>query len=199
VESFKRKLDFRVRWGAIFKPDMRGAVGLSPLHIAASLQDGEEVVDALTSGPCQMGLHAWLHNQDDFGETPLSLAIAGGNVKSIQVVRAKLSRLVNPGSTVINVAPGWDGYLKGGSIVKVQLPVWGTPEDVRAWEFQDCREEDFSRLPRDVCGVKSTVYRPFWVSIMGVACICVCVCLLLRGPQTVLPGFAWSGLDQGSC
>ena len=54
VESFKRKLDFRVRWGSIFKADMRGPGGLSPLHIAASLQDAEEVVDALTSGPCQV-------------------------------------------------------------------------------------------------------------------------------------------------
>jgi len=54
VERFKRKLDFKVKWGAIFKPDMRGAGGLSPLHVAASLQDGEEVVDALTSGRCQV-------------------------------------------------------------------------------------------------------------------------------------------------
>ena len=149
-----------------------------------------------------MGLHAWLHSQDDFGETPLSLALAGGNVKSIQVVRAKLSRLVNPGSTVIDVSPGWDGHPQGDSILRVELPVWGTPsrlgpEDVRAWESQDCREQDFSRLPRDACGVKGAVFRPFWVSIMGVACICVCVCLLLRGPQTVLQGFTWSGLEQG--
>jgi ankyrin repeat protein len=56
-ESSKRKLDFKVRWGSIFKPDMRGPAGLSPLHIAASLQDAEEVVDALTSGPCQVSDH----------------------------------------------------------------------------------------------------------------------------------------------
>lgn len=54
MERFKRKLDFKVRWGAIFKPDMHGPGGLSPLHVAASLQDGEEVVDALTSGPFQV-------------------------------------------------------------------------------------------------------------------------------------------------
>lgn len=54
VERFKQRLDFRVRWASIFKADMRGPGGLSPLHIAASLEDGEEVVDALTSGPCQV-------------------------------------------------------------------------------------------------------------------------------------------------
>lgn len=149
-----------------------------------------------------MGLHAWVHKKDDFGETPLSLALAGGNMKSVQVVRAKLARLENPGSTVIDVAPGWDEHLKGDAIVQVELPVWrscsrGDVEDCRGGEAHSCREKDFARLPRDVCGVKGAIYRPFLVSIMGIACICVCVCLLLRGPQNVLEGFTWSGLDQG--
>ncbi|KAG0613480.1 hypothetical protein M758_6G106000 [Ceratodon purpureus] len=202
VESFKRKLDFRVRWGSIFKADMRGPGGLSPLHIAASLQDAEEVVDALTSGPCQMGLHAWLHKVDDYGETPLGLALAGGNMKSVQVVRAKLARLENPGSTIIDVAPGWDEHLKGDSIVQLELPAWRTPsmrvqEDGAVGEAQVCREQDFRRLPRDVCGVKGNIYRPFLVSIMGIACICVCVCLLMRGPQNRVPNFSWLHLDEG--
>lgn len=54
LESFKRKLEFKLRWSLIFKPDMRGPAGLTPLHVAASMQDAEEVVDALTSGPCQV-------------------------------------------------------------------------------------------------------------------------------------------------
>jgi ankyrin repeat protein len=54
LESFKRKLEFKLRWGSIFKADMRGPAGLTPLHIAASMKDAEEVVDALTSGPFQV-------------------------------------------------------------------------------------------------------------------------------------------------
>lgn len=122
-------------------------------------------------------------------------------MKSVQVVRAKLALLGNPGSTIIDVAPGWDQHLKGDSIVQVELPVWRTsrvnPEDCRPSESHDCREQDFAKLPRDVCGVKGAIYRPFLVSIMGIACICVCVCLLLRGPQDVIKRFTWSGLDQG--
>jgi len=149
-----------------------------------------------------MGLHAWLHLEDDFGETPLSHALAGGNMKSVLVVRAKLARLGNPGCTVIDVAPGWDQHLKGASIVQVELPAWRTsrasPDECRSSESHECREQDFARLPRDVCGVKGAIYRPFLVSIMGIACICVCVCLLLRGPQDKLLGFTWSRLGRGS-
>ena len=123
-------------------------------------------------------------------------------MKSVQVVRAKLARLENPRSTIIGVAPGWDQHLKGDSIVQLELPVWGISlranlEDRRAAEPHECREQDFARLLRDVCGMKSNIHRPFLVSIMGIACICVCVCLLMRGPQSAVPNFSWLVLDQG--
>lgn len=54
IMSFQGKLEFKAKWGNIFKPDMAGPAGLTPLHVAASLQDAEEVVDALTSDPCQV-------------------------------------------------------------------------------------------------------------------------------------------------
>ena len=123
-------------------------------------------------------------------------------MKSVQVVRAKLARLENPGSTIIDVAPGWDEHLKGACIVQVELPAWRSParavhEEGRRGESQKCREEDFARLPRGVGGVKGNIYRPFLVSIMGIACICVCVCLLLRGPQSLVQNFSWAKLERG--
>lgn len=54
VESFKQKLEFRLKWSLIFKPDMGGPAGLTPLHVAASMHDAEDIVDALTSDPCQV-------------------------------------------------------------------------------------------------------------------------------------------------
>lgn len=54
LASFKQKLDFKVKWSTFFKPDMWGPAGMTPLHVAASIQDAEEVVDALTSDPCQV-------------------------------------------------------------------------------------------------------------------------------------------------
>jgi hypothetical protein len=38
----------------LIRPDMAGPAGLTPLHIAASMQGAEDVVDALTSDPCQV-------------------------------------------------------------------------------------------------------------------------------------------------
>ena len=73
----------------------------------------------------------------------------------------------------------------------------GMGEAGRVGDPANRRERYFARLPRDVCGVKGNIYRPFLVSIMGIACICVCVCLLMRGPQDTIPDFSWLRLDQG--
>jgi hypothetical protein len=122
-------------------------------------------------------------------------------MKSVLLVRAKLARLENPESTAIDVAPGWDHHLKGDSLVQLELPVWSTSrEEVRGGrcgDSYDCREADFARLPPSVGGVKGAIYRPFLVSIMGIACICVCVCVLMRGPQDKIAGFLWSALGSG--
>jgi hypothetical protein len=201
LEGFKRRLEFKRRWGSLFKADMRGPGGLTPLHIAASMKDAEDVVDALTSGPFQAGLHTWVRCQDDSGATPLDLALLGRNMESVTLVRAKLAGLEKPDSVAIDVVPGWDHHLKGKALVQLELPLWSTSRDEvgggRVVEPQECREADFARLPRSVCGVRGTMYRPFLVSIMGIACICVCVCLLLRGPQNLIENFSWSGLDSG--
>lgn len=121
-------------------------------------------------------------------------------MKSVQVVRAKLAKIENPDSIAIDIAAGWD-HRRAESIVQaMELSQRRASEGIgatRSDETPVCREVDFARLPRDVCGVKGAMYRPFLVSIMGIACICVCVCLLLRGPQNVLPLFTWSGLEQG--
>lgn len=47
-------MQFRFQWGALFWPAMSGPGGLTPLHIAASMQDGEDMVDVLTSDPFQV-------------------------------------------------------------------------------------------------------------------------------------------------
>jgi hypothetical protein len=56
LENFQKIMQFKLQWGNFFRPDMAGPAGLTPLHIAASMQDAEDVVDALTSDPCQVCL-----------------------------------------------------------------------------------------------------------------------------------------------
>jgi hypothetical protein len=54
LETLQRIMQFKLQWGNLFRPDMAGPAGLTPLHIAASMKDAEDVVDALTSDPCQV-------------------------------------------------------------------------------------------------------------------------------------------------
>ena len=42
------------RLGFMFRPDTEGPLGVTPLHIAASRDDAEDVLDALTSDPGQV-------------------------------------------------------------------------------------------------------------------------------------------------
>jgi hypothetical protein len=54
LDQFSKVMQFKLQWGNLFRPDMSGPAGLTPLHVAASLQDAEGVVDALTSDPFQV-------------------------------------------------------------------------------------------------------------------------------------------------
>lgn len=59
LEGFKRRLEFKRRWRSLFKADMRGPGGLTPLHIAASMKDAEDVVDALISVSLQVSAYQY--------------------------------------------------------------------------------------------------------------------------------------------
>ena len=54
TEYLGKLMQFKLQWGNLFRPDMSGPGGLTPLHIAASMRDGEDMVDALTSDPFQV-------------------------------------------------------------------------------------------------------------------------------------------------
>ncbi|KAJ8503916.1 hypothetical protein OPV22_004802 [Ensete ventricosum] len=43
----------------LFRPDMLGPSGLTPLHIASSTSGAESILDALTNDPGQLGINAW--------------------------------------------------------------------------------------------------------------------------------------------
>jgi hypothetical protein len=152
----------------------------------------------------QVGLHAWFTKKADSGETPLTCAQNGGNVKSLQLVRAKLLRLENPDSTSINITKLlWDQNLKGDSSVQLELPIWGTSSreviGYKASMSRTCRSNDSVRLPRHVAGIKGVIFKPFLLSIMTIACICVCLCLIFKDPPRVGMDslFTWDRLKEG--
>ncbi|CAM6077331.1 unnamed protein product [Sphagnum tenellum] len=217
LENFQRIMQFKLQWGNFFRPDMAGPAGLTPLHIAASMQDAEDVVDALTSDPCQVGLHAWVSKQDESGQTPLSLALVGGNIKSIQLVRAKLALLESMGGSVAINIPG-DSLPHIQDQRPCEASKSAVPKSLNL-------ELPFSSNQRSASGVKlntgkarfpcssfgrqagnpgGIVYayipKSFLLSLVTIATICVCVCLLFKDPPFVTfvrPPFRWDSLGSG--
>ncbi|CAK9857820.1 unnamed protein product [Sphagnum jensenii] len=211
---FQRKLQFKSHWASIFRPDVNGPAGLTPLHIAANMQDSEEVVDALTSDPCQSGLHAWFNKQDDAGETPFKSALARGNLKSIQVVRMKLAHLEDVQTVSINIPADlpWEWTQKNREsksraeeILNLELPTWvtsassGEIAELSRPATTACKSQACRRLPRNVGSIKGHMYKPFLLSMISLATLCVCVCLLFRAAVKLKngPTFRWESLQSG--
>ncbi|CAM6020726.1 unnamed protein product [Sphagnum balticum] len=211
---FQRKLQFKSHWASIFRPDVNGPAGLTPLHIAANMQDSEEVVDALTSDPCQSGLHAWFNKQDDAGETPFKSALARGNLKSIQVVRMKLAHLEDVQTVSINIPPDlpWEWTQKNmesksraKEILNLELPTWvksapsGEIAELSRPATTACKSQACRRLPQNVGSIKGHMYKPFLLSVVSLVTLCVCVFLLFRAAIKLKngPTFRWEGLQSG--
>ncbi|KAK8956996.1 Squamosa promoter-binding-like protein 15 [Platanthera zijinensis] len=71
----------------IFPPNSTGPSGLTPLHVAASMQDAEDLVDALTNDPQEIGLSCWASALDDSGHTPWMYASSTNNAYNMLVSR----------------------------------------------------------------------------------------------------------------
>ncbi|CAM6045328.1 unnamed protein product, partial [Sphagnum compactum] len=216
LETLQRIMQFKLQWGNLFRPDMAGPAGLTPLHIAASMKDAEDVVDALTSDPCQVGLHAWVNKQDESRQTPLSLALEGGNVKSVELVRVKLALLDSTGGNVAINIPGDsfahipDGKFHEGASrsisnlpAAVNLPLWGDRSSAsgrkhNAGKAPSCRA--LANRPGKHGALHGYIPKSFMLSLVSIAAVCVCVCLVFRNApcvKFVMPPFRWEHLGGG--
>ncbi|KAG0467267.1 hypothetical protein HPP92_018847 [Vanilla planifolia] len=63
----------------LFAPNSIGPGGLTPLHLAASMQDADDMVDALTNDPQEIGLNCWSSVLDDLGLSPSMYASSRNN------------------------------------------------------------------------------------------------------------------------
>jgi hypothetical protein len=207
LENFQTIMQFKLQWGNLIRPDMAGPAGLTPLHIAASMQGAEDVVDALTSDPCQVGLLAWFNTQDESGQTPHSLALLGGNVRSVQLVRAKVALLERVGRSVAINIPG-ESFppSQDGRSSEALRSAWGncssaSGEKLNAGKARSsCRVS--ARCPSRQGGILSSyIPKSFFLSLVLIATVCVCVSLVFKGPppvKFVQSPFHWDGLGSGT-
>ena len=163
----------------------------------------------------QVGLHAWLNKRDEIGQTPLHCAVAGNNVRSIEVVRDKLAALgggeyqvcinIPAESVVQSWAHGSPGGAGGGA---------GGPPSIQLvqWVEKGCGPAKKSAIHAGpgACrmrgrrgifgGVAGRGFRPFILSLVAIATVCVCVCVVIRTPPSVRfvsQPFRWDVLESG--
>ncbi|XP_022842385.1 squamosa promoter-binding-like protein 1 [Olea europaea var. sylvestris] len=192
----------------IFKPDAVGPGGLTPLHIAASLDSCENVLDALTEDPGSVGIEAWKGARDSTGLTPYDYAYFRGHFTYIHLVQRKIK--TKEGSGHVVDIPGT--LLDGGSI-KHNVPSDAGKSAKSAAVFESekgggranethCRQcEQKLRYGRSPRSSSLAIYRPAMLSMVAIGAVCVCVALLFKSSPEVLyvfQPFRWEQLKYGS-
>ncbi|XP_058101201.1 squamosa promoter-binding-like protein 12 [Magnolia sinica] len=188
----------------IFKSNMSGPAGITPLHIAASTEGAYDMLDLLTDEPEQDWIQTWEKGRDVSGFTPEDYAHQRGHDHYIQLVKRKISSkaagahlvldMSNPLSTTRRVEE--PPVLQGNSVQCKQKNA-SLDIDSRSTERVKCRVcEQLSACSR---GHRVLNYRPAILSVVAIAAVCACVSLLLKTPPEVLfvVAFRWELLDYG--
>lgn len=197
----------------IFTPVAEGPGGFTPLHVAASLLDAEEIIDALTEDPREAGLHGWKSACDHSGRTPEWYAQNGGNLSYIQLVERKLTRKLSPSVriTILDVSENSAEANMGVSDLsasridradRTALEVSAFPRKALSSSAQVCKDCRAAARLRSVRSARprSSMYRPLMTMMVAVAAVCATVALLYKtGPMldSVLYSLKWEGIMYG--
>ncbi|CAI9774254.1 unnamed protein product [Fraxinus pennsylvanica] len=179
----------------LFRPDVVGPAGLTPLHVAAGRDGSEDILDALTDDPGKVGVKAWKSARDSTGFTPEDYARLRGHYSYIHLAQRKINKKVYSGHVVVDIS----GTLSDGSTNQKQNEGVTAGFEIGRTIQQSCRVCD-QKLAFGI-GSQSLVYRPAMLSMVGIAAVCVCMALLFKSSPEVLylfSPFRWEMLDYGS-
>ncbi|PIN23276.1 hypothetical protein CDL12_04042 [Handroanthus impetiginosus] len=169
----------------LFRPDTIGAGGLTPLHIAASLDNCENVLDALTEDPGSVGIEAWKNVRDSMGLTPYDYACLRGHYSYIHLVGQKLKKKSGNGQVVVDM--------------KQKIAKMGALQTDQRTHCRQCEQKLAYGSMRASSSIK--IYRPAMLSMVAIAAVCVCAALLFKSSPEVLYSFRpfrWELLKYGS-
>ncbi|XVF28123.1 hypothetical protein REPUB_Repub15cG0001900 [Reevesia pubescens] len=190
-------------YGLMFKPNGAGPAGLTPLHVAASREGSENVLDALTDDPGLEGIEAWKSARDSSGLTPNDYACLRGHYSYIHLVQRKINKKSECGHVVLDIS---GTLLDCNSKHKLS-------ESTRFGKAASLETEKIKMKARQQCckaceqklaygnSRTSLVYRPAMLSMVAIAAVCVCVALLFKSSPEVLyvfRPFRWELLKYGS-
>ncbi|GAB4841819.1 Cysteine desulfurase mitochondrial [Ancistrocladus abbreviatus] len=182
----------------LFRPDAAGPAGLTPLHIAAGRDGSEDVLDALTDDPGEVGIEAWKSARDSTGSTPEDYARLRGHYAYIHLVQKKMnSRRPFTGSVVLDIPDGLSDRCVDSK--QIDTSSFHIARSVPKSMQIQCKLCDQKLAYGN--GGRSLVYRPAMLSMVAIAAVCVCVALLFKSlPEVVcvFQPFRWESLDYGS-
>ncbi|KAG9128842.1 hypothetical protein Leryth_009592 [Lithospermum erythrorhizon] len=75
----------------LFPPNAEGPGGITPLHVVASMANSDELVDALSNDPKEMGMRCWKSTLDSTGLSPYAYALMRNNHTYNELVAQKLA------------------------------------------------------------------------------------------------------------
>ncbi|KAJ6799892.1 squamosa promoter-binding-like protein 15 isoform X2 [Iris pallida] len=179
----------------LFPPNSIGPGGLTPLHLAASAQNSEDMVDALTNDPQGIGLNCWNSIQDDNGQSPYMYASLRNNHSYNKLVARKL---VDRKNSQVSIDVGKDeitmdkSWTEGGTVKQ------GGSLAVKVSSCAHCVHMEKMHRKRLVLS-RGLLARPYVHSMLAIAAVCVCVCLFFRGSPQIgsIAPFKWENLDFG--
>ncbi|XP_066353829.1 squamosa promoter-binding-like protein 15 [Miscanthus floridulus] len=178
-----------------FLPNLPGPGGLTPLHLAASIENAEDIVDALTDDPQQIGLTCWQSVLDDDGQSPETYAKLRNQNSYNELVAQKLVDMKNNQVSIT---------VNGDDIHMDQL---GNVDDhkksgVQALQIRSCSQCAIleSGVLRQPVRSRGLLARPYIHSMLAIAAVCVCVCVFMRALLRINSGksFKWERLDYGT-
>ncbi|KAF6172187.1 hypothetical protein GIB67_024809 [Kingdonia uniflora] len=159
----------------LFRPDVDGPAGLTPLHVAASRDCSENVLDALTDDPGLVGILGWKNACDSTGSTPEDYARQRGNYSYIHLVHRKISKKSNTSHIILDIPSAFQIEKCESRPVLIQRSCKLCNHQLASGSLR--------RAP--------AFYRPAMLSMLAIAAVCVCVGLLFKST------FRWELLNYG--
>ncbi|KAB5527320.1 hypothetical protein DKX38_021167 [Salix brachista] len=199
--SKDKALDGRSHESILFRPDVIGPAGLTPLHIAAGKDGSEDVLDALTEDPGMVGVVAWKNARDSTGFSPEDYARLRGHYSYIHLVQKKSKREA-VGHVVLDIPSN----LSNSTVTINEKQTEGLTSGFEIGHTEPRPVQRNCKLcsQKVVYGTARRsrhVYRPAMLSMVAIAAVCVCVALLFKSCPEVLyvfRPFRWELLDYGT-
>ncbi|XP_021283617.1 squamosa promoter-binding-like protein 14 [Herrania umbratica] len=177
----------------IFLPNLEGAGGITPLHLAACTSGSDDMVDVLTDDPQEIGLSCWKSLLDVNGQSPYAYAIMRNNHSYNKLVARKFADRRNG---QVSVTIGQD---EQSGLTAVQLHEMSSRSKQDRSSCAKCAVVA-TKFNKRFPGSQGLLQRPYVHSMLAIAAVCVCVCLFLRGSPDIgsVAPFKWENLDFGT-